>query len=74
MRYQGRHTLVLETEERWNVSGRWSLIGFLGIGKAFSDAKSFKDQPAYAAGGAGIRYFVARKFDLYGGIDVARGP
>jgi hypothetical protein len=56
------------------VTGRWSLIGFLGVGKAFTSAQSFSDQPAYGAGGAGIRYFVARKFDLYGGIDVARGP
>ena len=34
LRYQGEDVLLTEVEARWNVHGRWSLVGFTGIGKA----------------------------------------
>jgi hypothetical protein len=74
LRYQNDAVLVLETEERWRVRGRWSLVGFGGVGATGDalDALSF-DDAAWNAG-LGGRYFIARKFGLHMGVDVARGP
>lgn len=73
MRYQNDRVLVLETEERWDVTRRWSLVGFAGMGKAFSSVDDFSDKTlAYSVGG-GFRYKIARLLGIYSGIDVARG-
>lgn len=74
MRYQGKHTLLFETEQRYDLNLRWSLVGFIGTGKAYSDSNYVGDNKWHAAGGAGFRYLVARLFKLRMGIDVAVGP
>ena len=72
--YQGKQLFVLETEERWDFSNRWSLTAFAGVGKGFKNLSEFEQEDwAYSLGG-GFRYFLAKKFILYSGIDVARGP
>ena len=63
-----------ETEARWDFSHRWSLIGFLGAGKTATTVDDQTITNSVASGGAGFRYFLARKFGLRAGIDVARGP
>ena len=72
LRYQGKHVVLVETEERWDFAKRWSMVGFGGVGKAFNDNVA-DDELAYSLG-AGGRYLLARSFGLYTGIDVARGP
>jgi hypothetical protein len=73
-RYQGKHVVVVETEERWAFSRRWSLTGFAGIGKGFGGSSDLNtSETAYSVGG-GIRYFLARLLNLYSGIDIAKGP
>ena len=42
-RYQDENTGVIETEVRWNVTPRWSLIGFIGAARAWGTDTSFKD-------------------------------
>lgn len=74
MRYQGEYAVVAETEERWNISRRWALDGFAGVGKAVPDGTSFGDAETVWNVGAGFRYLLARHYNLFGGIDVARGP
>ena len=74
MRYQGEQTLLFETEQRFDLNLRWSLVGFVGTGKGFSDSKYLGDNKWHAAGGAGFRYLVARLFKLRMGIDIAAGP
>ncbi len=32
MRYQDHHVTTLETEWRWQLYKRWSVIGFIGAG------------------------------------------
>ena len=73
-RYQGTITLVAETEQRIDLTRRWSAVAFGGVGKAF-DAWGEADQSdlVYGAGG-GFRYLAARQFNLRMGIDIARGP
>lgn len=74
LRYQGKHVVVIETEERWDFSRRWSLTGFAGAGKGFRDFDNWSDSETAWSLGGGFRYFIARVFNLYGGIDVAKGP
>jgi hypothetical protein len=73
MRYQDEKVLVLETEERWDITNRWSLVGFAGIGKAFPSFEEINASTMAYSIGSGFRYKFARMFNLYGGIDIARG-
>jgi hypothetical protein len=74
MRYQGNATLLFETENRYDLNLRWSLVGFAGAGRTFSDSEFLKDDDWHWSGGAGFRYLLARVFKLRVGIDVATGP
>ena len=74
MRYQGEYTVLLETEQEFSLTKRWSLVGFGGYGHAYASLDDFsKYSPAWNAGG-GFRYLLARLFGLKMGLDVARGP
>ena len=72
-RYQDDNVGVAELELRWGVTPRWALIGFLGTGKAWG-AERFGEANSIVAGGAGVRYLIARRLGIYMGADVARGP
>ena len=71
-RLQDENTGVLETELRWNVTPRWALIGFVGVGRAWGDRDNFNDAPTAVSEGVGFRYLIARRLGLYAGIDIAR--
>jgi len=73
MRYQGEETLVGETEVRWDFTPRWSAIGFVGIGAAYSDRGAGEDQTVLSKG-FGFRYLMALRFGMRAGIDLAWGP
>ena len=73
-RYQGVTTMVLETEQRYDLNFRWSVVGFGGLGKAIERDENFgQGQTVYNYGG-GFRYLLARVFKLRAGIDIAKGP
>ena len=72
-RYMDNVSLTLETELRWDVSSRWTLVGFGGVGWVADQFDELDDADDHWAGGAGFRYLVARKYDLRVGLDVARG-
>lgn len=74
MKYQGEETILFETEQRFDLNLRWSLVGFIGTGRTYNDSKYLQDDNWYTAGGAGFRYLVARLFKLRMGVDVALGP
>lgn len=73
MRYQGDRVAVLEAEGRFDLDGRWSLVGFAGAGRAAASG-GLADAPTRSAFGGGVRYFIARALGLHVGMDVARGP
>lgn len=73
-RYQDQNTGVLETEFRFDLTDRWSLIGFIGAGRAWGRNASFGDSATEVSKGVGFRYLIARRLGMYTGIDVARGP
>lgn len=72
-RYVDDAAIVTEAELRYDVTDRWSLIGFAGLGRV---AESFGDLGAadnHAAIGTGFRYLVARQYGLRMGLDVGYG-
>ena len=73
MRYPGNKVAQGEIEARWQFHGRWSVVGFGGVGQARIDEGLTRTKTA-GAGGVGFRYELARKFGMHAGIDVARGP
>ncbi|HEY5750843.1 MAG TPA: BamA/TamA family outer membrane protein [Chryseolinea sp.] len=73
-RYQGNIFSLVETEWRWDFVRRWSVVGFVGTGKAYDTWSAFGDADWETSGGAGFRYLIARKFRLRCGVDLARGP
>jgi hypothetical protein len=74
MRYQGEDVVTAEAEYLWGFTPRWSAAIFVGAGKTTSIGVLGVEGDTVAAGGLGIRYRLARKLGLQGGIDVARGP
>lgn len=67
LRLQDRHTAALETEARWNLDARWSLVGFVGAGRAWGGDGGTDT----ISRGAGFRYLIARRLGLYVGVDWA---
>jgi hypothetical protein len=70
-RYQGDETYVVETEQRYDFTKRWSAVGFVGAGKAPTKEVSFSDAELVYNYGTGFRYLIARKFGIRTGVDVA---
>ena len=73
-RYQGNADILTEGELRWDFIRRWSLMFYSGAGKAFDEWSEFGDAKLVVTYGSGFRYFIARKFGLRMGVDVAKGP
>jgi len=74
LRYQGEQAASIELELRWQFHPRISVVGFGGVGAAWTEFERFDDEQSAYAGGTGLRYLVSRKFGLHAGLDVARGP
>jgi hypothetical protein len=74
MVYQGNQLLQFETEQCFDVTRRWSVLGFAGVGRTFSSSKFLEDMQWHVAGGAGFRYLLSRIFKLRMGVDLAVGP
>jgi len=74
LRYQGELTMLAETEQLFNITSRWGLVGFTGIGAAFKSIDDLKAEELVWNAGGGIRYLIARTLGLKMGADIARGP
>lgn len=74
MRYQGRVTVLAETEQRIHVWRRWSTVAFVGAGRAAAAWDEVSDAETPMNVGFGPRYLLARTFGLQAGVDVAWGP
>ncbi|MGK6356579.1 hypothetical protein ACMGDH_15305 [Sphingomonas sp. DT-207] len=73
--YQGMDVFSSEIEVTHQLSDRWALLGFAGLGFAEQGSRRlFHDSGAIVAGGGGFRYRIARKLGLDAGVDVAVGP
>lgn len=67
-RYQGRVAASLESEIRWQMWKRFSVVAFGGIGAAGRSIGDLEDP--VVAGGTGFRYEIARKHKIHMGLDV----
>ncbi len=74
MRYQGDDVAQIEAELRWQFWKRFSLVGFVGGGAAWTKFEQFERTQTAVAGGVGFRYELARKYGIHMGLDVAFGP
>jgi hypothetical protein len=73
MRFQGEGVAFTETELRWQLHRRWSLLGFGGAGFTWTGEEPFRRTDSTITGGAGFRYLIARRHGLHAGLDVAWG-
>ncbi len=74
MRYQGDNTALVEAELSYDVDERWTVLGFVGTGTAFSNDQSLSNAEYHNVKGAGFRYLIARQLGLTSGLDIAVGP
>jgi len=70
MRYQGDEMASAEVEARWQVRGRWSLVGAAGYGTAHIENNFFSTSTDVWSGAVGFRYQLARLFGMHAGLDV----
>jgi hypothetical protein len=73
-RFQGNSVYVLETEQRYDFTYRWSVVALGGLGKTINDGENFNTGKLVYNYGTGIRYYLARAFGLRAGLDIAKGP
>jgi len=71
VKYQDRNTLEFETEVDVNLTTRWSVLGFAGMGSAYSSLDEFSDGKSVRTLGTGFRYLLIRKFGARFGLDFA---
>ncbi len=74
LRYQDEVVIVGEVEARYQASTRWSFIGFTGAGRVADTIGELGSATSRHTIGTGFRYYIARKFGLHSGVDVAWGP
>ncbi|WP_066223417.1 BamA/TamA family outer membrane protein [Formosa haliotis] len=70
-RYQGKSTYLVETEQRYDITMRWSAVAFAGMAKAVREKENFDAARLVYNYGSGFRYLIARKFKLRVGLDFA---
>lgn len=69
--YQSKNTILIEAEWFFNVSKRWYVIVFEGVGNAFNDFCEFGNSTHVFNYGFGMRYKLAKKYGILLGIDFA---
>ncbi len=74
LRYQGDFIMLAETEQLFNITPRWGILGFTGIGAAFNSIEKMKSDEVVWNVGGGFRYLIARLLGVKMGVDIARGP
>jgi hypothetical protein len=74
MRYQGEQVAQVEGEVRWQFWKRFSAVGFLGGGAAWTGFERVDSTSTAVAGGGGFRYELARRYGIHAGLDIAYGP
>ena len=71
VKYQDSNTIEFETEVNVNLTKRWSVLGFTGMGNAYSSLSDFADGKSVRTLGTGFRYLLIRKFGARFGMDFA---
>ena len=63
-----------EGSSSFNITRRWGILGFTGIGTAFDSLENMESDEIVWNVGGGFRYLIARALGVKMGADIARGP
>jgi len=74
MRYQGATAATLEVRGGYDIRPRWTVVGFVGGGRAAESLSDLGSATTHSAYGLGFRYLLAKKLGMRVGLDVAKGP
>jgi len=74
VKFQNANTIEFETEVDVNLTKRWSVLGFAGLGNAYASLDEFEDGKSVRTLGSGFRYLLIRKFGARFGMDFAVSP
>jgi len=74
LRYQGKLSIIVETEQTYNFTSRWGFVGFTGIVTAIKSVEDFNKNNFVWNAGGGVRYLLMKDLGLKIGADAARGP
>lgn len=74
LRYQGQYAGVVETELRYKLARRWSVLGFIGGGFVDNLKPANKTEDDIKAWGFGARWLALPTKNVWVGLDLARGP
>ncbi len=74
MRYQGATAATLEVRGGYDIRPRWTILGFVGGGRAADSMSDLGSATTRTAYGLGFRYLMAKKLGMRVGLDVAKGP
>jgi Omp85 superfamily domain len=69
--YVDNDAVQFEGELRYDVTPRWSLVGFGGIGRVGGSVSNLLDAENRVAYGTGFRYLIARAYGMRMGVDLA---
>jgi len=69
-RYVDNAEVLTEMELRYDVTARWSLIGFGSIGRVADSFGDLGSADNHTAVGTGFRYLIARQYGMRMGLDV----
>ncbi len=73
-RYQGKHVQQSEVELQYELGFRWELLAFAGAGRVANELEDIGSSGSLINKGAGFRYHIARRYGVFMGLDIARGP
>ena len=74
MRYQGATAATAELRGGYDIRPRWTVLGFVGAGRAADSLSDLNSATSRTAYGAGFRYLMAKRLGMRVGLDVAKGP
>jgi hypothetical protein len=72
-RFVDNASLMTEVELRYDITDRWTLLGFGGVGRVADTYGDLWSADNHAAVGCGFRYLIARQYGMRMGLDVAYG-
>jgi outer membrane protein assembly factor BamA len=71
--FRGNYLAALQGEYRWNFSGRWGIVGFLGFATLFEAINEEDDGRILPGIGTGIRFTAFEDNNMNVGLDIAGG-
>ncbi len=71
-KYLGKASAIAQFEARWQVSKRWGLVGFAGVGYIKNSFSEVRDREAIPSYGLGLRFMVMKAKRINVRLDYGR--